>query len=608
MNTKNKVILLLMAITFVIFTLLAANIIYNFRDYGLKTVENKTVSLAEVIEHALTSQMVSGVIQDRKLFIEQLEDIKNIDKIWLSRGQLVIDQFGNGLLHEAPRDEVDKEVLETGKTKKVIKESILGKSSYRITIPYKVKASSRIDCLSCHTNAKVGDTLGSVTIQMSLTTAKQKGFSTIFNTMIIILVLMIGIILLVNFIISPFLNIFDSIKKVMSKAQEGDYTYRIENVKGKEAKEVARWVNALLDKIKNTLDSIDEKISIFLSSNTQVSVDHLINVKTTVTRLSDVYKFRKTIEHDEKLEEVYKRLAFVLKRNLNIKDFNFFEADTVNHKVSLVYSEVGVYCSAVENGCRADRTNVVIDSQQFHEVCAECTTKKEYICIPHSISNNLDFIVSIYADTKEEAKRVRDSIPYIEDYIDATKTVIVSKKLMNILEQTANSDALTGLYNRKYLEDTVPTIISQANRSEVKFGVLMLDIDHFKMVNDTFGHDVGDTAIRILAQTLIENTRESDICIRYGGEEFIILLYGCNIDSIFSLAEKIRLAFGDKKIPAGNSTIQKTISIGTAIFPDDSTEIMKCIKYADLALYEAKNTGRDKVINFNKDLLKKEED
>ena len=170
----------------------------------------------------------------------------------------------------------------------------------------------------------------------------------------------------------------------------------------------------------------------------------------------------------------------------------------------------------------------------------------------------------------------------------------------------ANTDALTGLYNRKYLEEVTNIITAQSKRTGLKYGVLMLDIDHFKLVNDTYGHDVGDNVIRILAQTLKEKTRNSDICIRYGGEEFVILLYNCDLNHINQIAQNIRHGFMNKKIPAATTIIQKTVSIGTAIFPANHNDLMKCIKYADLAMYEAKDSGRNKVVPFDEALLTNE--
>ena len=607
MNTKNKITFILMSIITTLFVLLIANIIFNFRDYGIKSIDEKARAVAQTIKHSLTSQMVTGVIENRELFLSQIEDLKTVDKIWLSRGDTVVKEYGKGFNNEVPRDVVDKTVLESGKELKVVNDSMFGESTYRITIPYIASSAGKINCMECHTTAKEGDTLGAISIEMSIDGSKNAGIKTVINTAFIALAVMITIFLFINYLISPFLTIFDSIKKVMSKAQDGNYSYRIENAKGKEAKDVANWINALLDKIKNTLDSIDDKISIFVSDSQLDEKDHLINVKNTVARLSDVYKFRKTIEHDKNLEKVYERLAHVLKFDLKIENFNFFEADTIHDSVKLVYSSNDYCCNVEENGCRADRTNSIVDSCQFKDICSSSEAKCDYVCVPYSISNELDIVISMYSKTPEESIKLRKAISCLKDYVDAAKTVIVSKKLMTILEHTANSDGLTGLYNRKYLEDSIEKITSQAKRSNISFGVLMIDIDHFKSVNDTYGHDVGDNAIKILADTLTENVRTSDTCIRYGGEEFIILLYDCDANFVNDVAEKIRSSFMAKKIPAGNAVIQKTISIGTSVFPTDNESLMKCVKYADLGLYEAKETGRNKVINFSEKLLEKED-
>lgn len=608
MGSKRKISLSLFLVMAVMFIILIANILMNFRDYGLKSVENKAKAIAQTVKHSLTSHMVNGVIDNRALFLEQISNLENIDRIWLSRGSSIIEQFGKGYNNEVAQDEVDEEVLKTGIEKTVITEKIFGKSSYRITIPYIGTSEGSIDCLSCHTTAKAGDTLGAITIAMSVDDIKEVGMITVGNTIVIALVLIIFILLFVNKLISPFLILFESINRVMQKAQAGDYSDRIGSTHGKESDIVANWIDGLLEKLQKTLDDIERKINVFLVHQKKVEVDPLIEVKSTVSRLADIYRFRKTIEHDEYINEVYDRLAFILRDKYKIKDFNFIEADTTHKNVKVVYQEKEILCNA-QDGCRADRTNTVVNSCQFHNMCDKFNheTGKYYLCIPYSISNDLDFIVSIVSDTKDEQERVTSLLPSIQDYIDTAKPEIVSKKLMHMLELTARTDPLTGLYNRKYLEESVKTIVSQAKRSKTSYGILMADIDFFKMINDTYGHDVGDEAIKIISQTLVENTRESDIVVRFGGEEFIVLLYNCDENYVLEVAEKIREAFSKKEIPAGTITFNKTISIGASIFPTHTDNFWQCLKYADLALYHAKETGRNKCVVFSKDILKDDE-
>ena len=167
---------------------------------------------------------------------------------------------------------------------------------------------------------------------MSVDDIKNIGMSTVLNTSLIAFLLIVFILFFVNRLISPFLTVFDSIRTVMQKAQEGDYSHRIENVKGKESKDVAKWVNSLLEKLQNTLDDIENKVNSFLVHQKNTNVDPLIDVNEIVTRLADIYRFRKTIEHDENIDDVYRRLALIFKEKLKIKDFNFLEADTTEKK------------------------------------------------------------------------------------------------------------------------------------------------------------------------------------------------------------------------------------------------------------------------------------
>jgi diguanylate cyclase (GGDEF)-like protein len=608
MVSKQKISLSLFIVMTVMFIILIINILMNFRNYGLQSVENKAKAIAQTVKHSLTSHMVNGIIDNRGLFLEQISELENIDDIWLSRAPAVIEQFGKGNNNEVARDSIDEEVLHSGVEKAVIGEKIFGKSSYRITIPYIGTSDGAIDCLSCHTTAKSGDTLGAITISMSVDDIKEVGIITVGNTIVIALILIVFILIFVNRLISPFLTLFDSINRVMKKAQKGDYSDRIGLTKGKDSDLVANWIDGLLEKLQTTLEDIEQKINVFLVNQKTKKVAPLIDVKFTVNRLADIYRFRKTIEHDEYINEVYERLAYILKDKFQLTDFNFIEADTTQKNVKVVYVEKEIHCAA-QNGCRADRTNTLVDSCQFHAMCDKFdqNTNKFYICIPYSISNDLDFIVSIICDTKEENDRIRNLLPSIQDYIDAAKPEIVSKKLMHMLELTARTDPLTGLYNRKYLEESVKTIVSQAKRSDITYGILMVDIDFFKMINDTYGHDVGDQAIKIISQTLIENTRESDIVVRFGGEEFIVLLYNCDEKYIFEVSEKIRIAFSKKEIPAGTITFNKTISIGSSIYPLHTDNFWQCLKFADMALYNAKDNGRNKCVVFSQELIKDKE-
>ena len=218
-------------------------------------------------------------------------------------------------------------------------------------------------------------------------------------------------------------------------------------------------------------------------------------------------------------------------------------------------------CDPYTEGCRADRTNVTVDSCQFKNVCSKFNSEEHfYICLPYSISNDMDFIVSIVSDTKEEHERVRSLVPLIKDYVDSAKPEIVSKKLMQILERNAQTDPLTGLYNRKFLEKYIDNTLYKGVSKGIPCGIMMVDIDFFKQINDTYGHDIGDIAIKTIANTLTDVMGEKDIVVRFGGEEFIVVLLNADEARLSNMAEEARIAFSQQQIQANTETFSKTIS------------------------------------------------
>ena len=608
MQSKSKIAATLFLSMALVFLVIIGIIAYDIRESGIRGAHAKAEATANVVKIGLTSHMVHGLMDHRAQFISQVEDLEGMKRIWIVRGENVTRQYGKGFAYESVRDALDEAVLQSGKVAVKYTDELFGNSTYRVTIPYIADPSGTINCLQCH-DANEGDTLGVISIEIDMNDIKIAGISAIGYTALFALLLIVFILTFVNRLIAPYIAIFGSIKSVMKRAKEGDYSGRVESKsEAGESQEVAEWINTLLIKLQTTLSEIEEKIRIFLAQQKQEDADPLIEVKHTVTRLSDIYRFRKAIEHDERIEEVYERFAKILRNRFGLKNFNFVEADTTNKTREVVYTEQEIMCDALSS-CRADRTNMVVDSCQFEELCKRMPEGEHaYVCIPYSISNDLDFILSIVTEGEEEARRIRKLIPSIQDYVDAAKPEIVSKKLTEILEQSARTDALTGLYNRQYLEESIEKIVHQAKRSDTSYGVLMADIDFFKMINDTYGHDVGDEAIRTIARTIEENIRESDLAIRFGGEEFIVLLYNCDADHVLDVAEKIRTAFAKKKIKSGTGEhFSKTISIGAAIYPQQSESFWKVIKFADVALYHSKKNGRNRVSLFDSSMIEGDE-
>jgi diguanylate cyclase (GGDEF)-like protein len=163
------------------------------------------------------------------------------------------------------------------------------------------------------------------------------------------------------------------------------------------------------------------------------------------------------------------------------------------------------------------------------------------------------------------------------------------------LEEIAVSDSLTGLPNRMYLELVAKVAISESKRKSEALSLIMIDMDHFKTVNDQFGHLAGDEVLRKLSATMKGCLRESDFICRWGGEEFVILLKGCDKTDAKSMAEKIRLAVEDAEVKYASHQITLTVSLGVSQWHEDE-QFEQLINRADMALMKAKEMGRNRTV------------
>jgi diguanylate cyclase (GGDEF)-like protein/PAS domain S-box-containing protein len=171
-------------------------------------------------------------------------------------------------------------------------------------------------------------------------------------------------------------------------------------------------------------------------------------------------------------------------------------------------------------------------------------------------------------------------------------------QLQIALQELAVRDGLTALYNRRYLDETLEREVSRARREGNPLSLVMLDIDHFKRVNDTYGHQAGDEVLRVLAATLMADIRTEDIACRYGGEEFLILLPGMPLASAMERAERWRKSVEELSIAHGHLAIGFTISLGVAAYPEHGKTPDDLTRCADQALYRAKHEGRNRVVMF----------
>lgn len=178
---------------------------------------------------------------------------------------------------------------------------------------------------------------------------------------------------------------------------------------------------------------------------------------------------------------------------------------------------------------------------------------------------------------------------------DGVSLALANQALREKLRNQALRDELTGLHNRRFLDESLPQLVAHAERRGAPIAVLMLDLDHFKQVNDRHGHTVGDAVLREVGRLLLGRLRRMDIACRYGGEELIVLMPDCGAADALLRAQEICAMVRNLRERADSALPPVTVSIGVAAWPEHGEQIGRVIEAADAALYEAKRAGRDRV-------------
>jgi diguanylate cyclase (GGDEF)-like protein/PAS domain S-box-containing protein len=193
------------------------------------------------------------------------------------------------------------------------------------------------------------------------------------------------------------------------------------------------------------------------------------------------------------------------------------------------------------------------------------------------------------SDQKNAEERVKIANLRLQEQLDEIQS------LQAILKEQVIRDSLTGLYNRRFLDEMLEKELERAERAGYPLSILMLDIDHFKKLNDQYGHPAGDQILRALSRLLLAKVRHSDLVCRYGGEEFIIIMPNASLTSAKLRAETIVKETSQLRVSWEEYQLQITISIGVAIFPEHGQTSPEIISAADSALYTAKKIGRNRV-------------
>ncbi|HTJ40488.1 MAG TPA: diguanylate cyclase [Kofleriaceae bacterium] len=196
---------------------------------------------------------------------------------------------------------------------------------------------------------------------------------------------------------------------------------------------------------------------------------------------------------------------------------------------------------------------------------------------------------------KRFGKDVREMLSVIATQVAVS---LANGLLYKKMETMATTDGLTGLTNHRAFQERFGELLDRAERHGLRAAVLLCDVDHFKKVNDTYGHPVGDEVLRRVARVLQEVARKIDITARYGGEEFAVILDNADLVQARAVGERVRKEVGNLVIESDKGPFKVTMSIGVAAFPGDGKDRATLIEHADHALYHAKHSGRNQVVTY----------
>jgi len=196
-----------------------------------------------------------------------------------------------------------------------------------------------------------------------------------------------------------------------------------------------------------------------------------------------------------------------------------------------------------------------------------------------------------------ERKQVEKRLRYVNERLQGQ--LIEIGLLQSRLREQAIRDSLTNLFNRRYLEETLERELSRAARENYPVCIIMIDLDHFKRVNDTYGHEAGDLILKAIAEILSEQSRRGDFACRFGGEEFVIVMPNISMDTAYGRAEDLRNMLNVLRVPYEYFSLSVTISMGIACYPMNGQTRESILRAADQAMYAAKEAGRDHILSYD---------
>ncbi len=508
------------------------------------------------------------------------------------RGRKVVELFG--VTHVPPKDSEIEDVFKSG-----LQNQYVHNNKLRNLQPINAKQ----ECLKCHVNASIGDTLGVIDIKQDIIDIIDETFwEYVVFFLIIIPIFVIAAYIASRYTINkinvPLTNFNRQIEQINSMDDFKDFNPKETDLNFQELNLIIANVNQLTLKLKEI--AVDKDLLEF-------EVELLDKFIITSDVVKDWKEFVSELLHDiNKIME-----TFTLMTMFRVGD-DQFELDIFWHGVP-------------EDGIKVELENFIINAihsndkfEDSSDIIIVHTIVEHNHCIPNILIKEIEHQTkTLFLDTPKiggivgisvHSEIIKDPVRgiVIDSILTTMANLVGSVKAINKytkdLEYYAAHDPLTNLFNQRVFSDMMEYEIKRAKRHEYPFGLMVIDCDNFKAINDRYGHAFGDEFLQVFADLLVKTKRDEDILSRYGGDEFTIILPECDLNGAVAIARRIAQAVEKQTLvtPDG-ALIGITVSIGLAIYPEHSDNQKELFVIADSMMYRVKQEGKNGVAVPNSD-------
>lgn len=551
---------------FLVLLFAQVSLLRSFRESILHGAEMRAQSLAAGAINGMNMLMVTGTVSNpelRRLYIRKMADAEDVTELRVIRAPQVQAQFGPGLPEEQPKDELDRLAIRTKATQVELGER-LEPPTLRVVVPFIVSTNFRgTNCLQCH-DVPVGSVNGAASITLDLSGDYARIDRTNRWLWVGQIALQTLLFVLASWLVNRVLRPLKRLEATMSRIgtsgtlppgttdQHAPQSDRLDEIGRLEL--AFRDMSSALTQKMRALEDTRRQLDVYLKSSNEDRA-RLLSL-LSVMRIGVLF-----VSEDNRVIHA------------NPRFFEMWDLDPAAFGADADALELLAAASAKIPGAAGNRL-----LQKAREASG---TRR----IEASTTANRTIRIERYRVDDQDV----DASPWLWVFDDITEDRRNAEQLAFFAER----DPLTGLYNRRRFQEDLDRAIAQARRTEGQVALLLLDLDGFKYVNDTFGHGAGDEILQRIASLLSATVRPSDLLYRWGGDEFTILVTNAAESDFTSLAKRIVSCISGLQLEHDKNPLCVTASVGASLFPADARDARELMSHADAAMYKAKTDGRN---------------